>query len=209
MKLVADRICDAGRRVPGAGGPDEDRRAGSIAADGRRRSATMRTGEFITSVYERVDALLLGRSTWDIWEAYWPHHDWGDPVSHGINVVPKYVPSTTLRNPAWDNTHVLSDDVEARVRELKAQPGRDLLLQGSGVLLQWLLERDLVDQLNLVIYPLVLGKGQRLFPRGRPDASPQAAQLHGDAERGHDPDLSARRAGDVRHRRRVKRVPRG
>jgi len=79
-------------------------------------------------------------------------------------VLPKYVPSTTLKNPTWQNTHVIDGDVEAKVRELKAQPGRDLLLQGSGVLLRWLLERDLVDQLNLVIYPLVLGKGLRLFP---------------------------------------------
>src|SRR5690606_9837426 len=56
--------------------------------------------------------------------AYWPHHDRGDPVSHGINVLPKYVPSTTLTDPTWQNTHVISGDVEAAVRELKAQPGR-------------------------------------------------------------------------------------
>ena len=87
-----------------------------------------------------------------------------DPVSHGINVLPKYVPSTTLQNPGWQNTHVIDGDVEAAVRDLKAQPGRDLLLQGSGKLLQWLLERDLVDELNLLIYPVVLGDGLRLFP---------------------------------------------
>src|SRR6185312_9545956 len=88
----------------------------------------------------------------------------GDPVSHGINVLPKYVPSTTLKNPTWQNTHVLDGDVESKVRELKARPGRYLLLQGSGVLLRWLLERDLVDELRLAIYPLVLGQGLRLFP---------------------------------------------
>ena len=108
--------------------------------------------------------MLLGRVTFDIWAAYWPHHDGGDPVSHGINVLPKYVPSTTLKSPTWQNTHVLHGDVEAKVRELRAQPGRDLLLQGSGGLLRWLLERDLVDELKLLIYPLVLGKGLRLFP---------------------------------------------
>ena len=121
-------------------------------------------GEFITARYERMDAMLLGRVTWDIWASYWPHHDAGDPVSHGINVLPKYVPSTTLKDPAWQNTHVIEGDVEAAVRELKAKPGRDLLLQGSGGLLRWLLERDLVDELNLVIYPLILGAGMRLFP---------------------------------------------
>src|SRR5262249_3893578 len=124
-------------------------------------------GPYITKVYSGMDAMLLGRTTFDIWNSYWPHHDSGDPVSHGINVLPKYVPSTTLKNPTWQNTHVIGGGdsaVEAKVRELKAQPGRDLLLQGSGVLLRWLLERDLLDQLNLIIYPLVLGKGLRLFP---------------------------------------------
>jgi dihydrofolate reductase len=107
--------------------------------------------------------LLLGRKTWEIWEPYWPLHDSGDPVSHGINVLPKYVPSTTLRNPTWQNTHVIDGDVEAAIRELKAQPGRELQLHGSGVLLRWLLDRDLVDELNLRIYPVVIGDGLRLF----------------------------------------------
>ena len=74
------------------------------------------------------------------------------------------MPSTTLKDPTWQNTHVIDGDVEAAVRELKAKPGRDLLLQGSGVLLRWLLERDLVDELKLVIFPVVLGDGLRLFP---------------------------------------------
>ena len=126
------------------------------------------TGQFITSVYERMDAMLLGRVTWDIWAAYWPHHHGDDPISHGINVLPKYVPSTTLKDPTWQNTHVIDGDVEAAVRELKAKPGRDLLLQGSGVLLRWLLERDLVDELNLLIFPVVVGDGLRLFPEKGP-----------------------------------------
>ena len=88
----------------------------------------------------------------------------GDPVSHGINVLPKYVPSTTLKDPAWQNTHVIDGDVEAAVRELKAKPGRELQVHGSGELLRWLLEHDLVDELNLRIYPVVVGDGLRLFP---------------------------------------------
>ncbi len=79
--------------------------------------------------------------------------------------LPKYVPSTTLKDPAWQNTRVIGGDVEAAVRELKAQPGRELqFLHGSGDLLRWLLERDLVDELNLRIYPVVVGDGLRLFP---------------------------------------------
>ena len=126
---------------------------------------------FLTSWFERADALLLGRKTWEIWEPYWPLHDAGDPVSHGINVLPKYVPSTTLKDPTWQNTRVISGDLEAAVRELKAQPGRELQLHGSGALLRWLLERDLVDELNLRIYPVIVGDGLRLFPeRGQAHA---------------------------------------
>ncbi len=115
-------------------------------------------------MFERADALLLGRRTWEIWAPYWPLHDGGDPVSHGINVLPKYVPSTTLTDPTWQNTHVISGDVEAAVRALKAKPGRELQVHGSGVLLRWLLEHDLVDELNLEVHPVVVGAGLRLFP---------------------------------------------
>ncbi len=148
----------------GGGGPDEDRRNGFDRGGWMAPYGDEAGGQFITSAYERMDAMLLGRVTFDIWESYWPHHDGGDPVSHGINVVPKYVPSKSRRESAWQNTHFIDGDVEARVRELKAQPGREILLQGSGVLLRWLLERDLVDELRLVIHPVVLGDGLRLFP---------------------------------------------
>ena len=82
--------------------------------------------------------------------------------------MPKYVPSTTRSDSSWHNTHFLSGDVEAAVRELKARSGRDLLLQGSGNLLQWLLERGLVDELTLLVYPVVVGDGLRLFPEHGP-----------------------------------------
>ena len=72
------------------------------------------------------------------------------------------MPSTTLKDPDW-NTHVIDGDVEAAVRELKAKPGRELQVHGSGELLRWLLERDLVDELNLQLYPVVVGDGRRLF----------------------------------------------
>ena len=124
--------------------------------------------DFIVSVFERADAFLLGRRTWEIWAPYWQLHDAGDPVSHGINVLPKYVPSTTLKDPTWQNTHVIDGDVEAAVRELKARPGRELQVHGSGVLLRWLLERDLVDELNLELHPVVVGDGLRLFPESGP-----------------------------------------
>jgi dihydrofolate reductase len=164
MKLTATEFLTLDGVYQGPGGPDEDRRGGFDRGGWQAPFADAEVGRFIDSVYGQMDAMLLGRTTWDIWEAYWPHHDSGDAVSHGINVLPKYVPSTTLKEPTWQNTHVIDGDVEGAVRELKAKPGRDLLLQGSGVLLRWLLERDLVDEMNLIIYPVILGDGLRLFP---------------------------------------------
>ena len=164
MKLSAMMFLTVDGVYQGPGGPDEDRRGGFDRGGWIAPLSDEESGRFITSVYERADALLLGRTTWDIWAPYWPLHDGGDPVSHGINVLPKYVPSTTLKDPAWQNTHVVGGDVEAAVRDLKAKPGRELQVHGSGVLLRWLLERELVDELNLLFFPVVLGDGLRLFP---------------------------------------------
>ena len=89
-------------------------------------------------------------------------------------------PSTTLKDPTWQNTHVIDGDVEAAVRELKAKPGRELQVHGSGDLLRWLLERDLVDELNFRIYPVIVGDGLRLFPGARPDAQPGTGRIEVD-----------------------------
>jgi dihydrofolate reductase len=163
MKLTATMMLTVDGVYQGPGGPDEDRRGGFDRGGWTAAHFDEETGRFITSVFERADALLLGRRTWEIFEAYWPHHDEGDPVSHGINVLPKHVPSTTLKEPAW-NTRVIEGDVEVAVRELKSKPGRELQVHGSGALLRWLLERDLVDELILQVYPVVVGAGRRLFP---------------------------------------------
>ena len=163
MKLTASLMLTVDGVYQGPGGPDEDRRDGFERGGWTAAHADDETGRFLTAWFECADALLLGRRTWEIFESYWPHHDIGDPVSRGINVLPKYVPSTTLRDPGW-NTHVIDGDVAAAIRELKAKPGRELQLHGSGVLLRWLLERDLVDELNLRISPVLVGDGRRLFP---------------------------------------------
>ncbi len=164
MKLTARMMLSLDGVYQGPGGIDEDRRGGFDRGGWIMPYADKEGWESIVAGFERADALLLGRKTWEIWEPYWPHHDAGDPVSHGINVLPKYVPSTTLTDPTWQNTHVISDDAEAAVRELKAKPGRELQVHGSGALLRWLLERDLIDELDLWIYPVVVGDGLRLFP---------------------------------------------
>ncbi len=164
MKLSATMMLTLDGVYQGPGGAEEDRRGGFDRGGWVAPLFDEETGRFVTSVFERADALLLGRRTWEIFEAYWPHHDEGDPVSHGINVLPKYVPSTTLKDATWQNTHVLAGDVETAVREIKAKPGRELQVHGSGQLLRWLLEHDLVDELILQLYPVVVGDGLRLFP---------------------------------------------
>ena len=167
MKLIATMMVTLDGVYQGPGGPDEDRRGGFERGGWTEAYADRDMGPFLTSMFERAGALLLGRTTWQIWEPYWPNHD-DHPIGHAINTLPKYVPSSTLRDPTWKNTHVLSGDVEAAIRELKAAPGGELQVHGSGVLLRWLLERDLVDELNLRIYPVIVGDGLRLFPERGP-----------------------------------------
>jgi dihydrofolate reductase len=167
MKLTATMMLSLDGVYQGPGGPDEDRRGGFERGGWTAAYADAEMLPFLVDMFERADALLLGRNTWQIWEPYWPNHD-DNPFGHIINVLPKYVPSTTLRDPTWHNTHVLSGDVEAAIRELKAKPGRELQVHGSGVLLRWLLERDLVDELNIRLHPVIVGDGLRLFPESGP-----------------------------------------
>jgi dihydrofolate reductase len=164
MKLTASMMVTLDGVYQGPGGPDEDRQGGFERGGWTAAYGDDEGWQYLQSRFERADALLLGRKTWQIWEPYWPLHDAGDPVSHGIYILPKYVPSTTLKDPTWQNTHVISGDVEAAVRDLKSQPGEELQVHGSGELLRWLLERDLVDELNLQVHPVVVGEGMRLFP---------------------------------------------
>ena len=114
MKLTATMMLTVDGVYQGPGAPDEDRRGGFDRGGWTASHSDEELWQFLTSVFERADALLLGRRTWEIFKGYWPDHDEGDPVSHGINVLPKYVPSTTLTDPTWQNTHVIKGDVERR-----------------------------------------------------------------------------------------------
>src|SRR5262245_22863644 len=163
MKLFATMMVSLDGVYQWPGGPDEDRRGGFERGGWTASHADAEMYPFLVEMFERAEALLLGRKTWEIWLPYWPNHD-DNEFGRRINVLPKYVPSTTLKDPTWQNTHVLSGDVEGQIRELKARPGGELQVHGSGVLLRWLLERDLVDELNLRISPVVVGDGLRLFP---------------------------------------------
>jgi class 3 adenylate cyclase/dihydrofolate reductase len=109
-------------------------------------------------------ALLLGRRTWQIWAAFWPTASGGDQeLVERMNEIPKYVVSNTLKRADWSNSTIISGDVAAQVRELKAKPGGDLMVFGSPDLVDELLRNDLVDEYRLLVYPVILGSGKRLF----------------------------------------------
>lgn len=114
-------------------------------------------------------SLLLGRKTYDIFAGYWPHHVTEAEGWPQINKIPKYVVSTTLKNPTWENTEVIHDIKE--LKELKSSSGPDLQVYGSSKLIQTLMEQDLVDEFWLKIFPITLGTGKRLFEKGTIPAS--------------------------------------
>jgi dihydrofolate reductase len=133
---------------------------------------------FTIEAYQRADAFLFGRRTYELFSGYWGAEELAraaakDPGSHPIaaalNKKPKYLASTTLTEPQWAGTTVLSGDLASAIGELKARPGGELQVHGSGSLIRWLLENELVDELNLLIVPVVLGQGTRLFADAGPD----------------------------------------
>jgi dihydrofolate reductase len=131
---------------------------------------------FTSAAFQRADAFLFGRRTYEIFAASWGTGSWGadqgnNPISAALNTRPKYVASTTLTDPQWADTTVLSRDVAAAVGELKANPDGELQVHGSGNLIRWLLDNQLVDELALLTYPLIVGQGTRLFPGSGPDTA--------------------------------------
>jgi dihydrofolate reductase len=173
MKLTTTTIVSVDGVMQGLGGPDEDRsggfeRGGWVApfADGEGMTV-------INEIYQRADAFLFGRRTYEIFAGSWgTWDDPGDsPIWTALNTKPKYVASTTLTDPQWANTTVLSGEVTAAVGELRAEPGGELQVHGSGALIRSLLETDLVDEITLLTCPVVVGQGTRLFPETGPDTA--------------------------------------
>ncbi len=179
MKLTTMTQVTVDGVMQGNGGAsDEDRRSGFERGGWAMGAGDSDTMAYINETYQRADAFLFGRRTYDLFAGYWGAEERArtaaeDPDSHPIttalNTRPKYLASTTVTEPRWANTTVLTGDLAAAIGELKARPEGELQVHGSGALIRWLLENDLVDEMTLLIVPVVLGQGTRLFPEGGPD----------------------------------------
>jgi dihydrofolate reductase len=159
--------------MQGLGGPDEDRRGGFERGGWAPPLFHGEAATFLNEVFQRADAFLFGRRTYEIFAGYWgvmPDPD-SNPIAGPLNRRPKYVASTTLTDPQWADTTVLSGDVAAAIGELKAKPPGEVQVHGSGNLIRWLLEHELIDEITLLTYPLVIGQGMRLFPDTGPDTA--------------------------------------
>lgn len=120
-------------------------------------------GEIVGAGMATSRAWLMGRRLYDDWSGYWPGQGPDAPFSEFINTTPKYVLSTTLQDPSWNNTTVVSEDVAERLREIKQSTDGDIGMSGSATTVRWLLANGLLDELALLVHPIAVGSGQRLF----------------------------------------------
>jgi dihydrofolate reductase len=165
-KLIVHEFVTMDGVMQAPGGKDEDRDGGFEHGGWTIPYWHDDIGKAFGALMQNVDAFLLGRRT------YVTHAEAFEPMPKGeffgdmMNAPKKYVVSKTLKNPIWRNTTIIRDNVIESVRGLKAEPGKNILLDGSSQLLHELLEHDLVDELHLTLYPLALGSGKRALPDG-------------------------------------------
>jgi dihydrofolate reductase len=170
-KLVAFTSLTLDGVMQAPGRPDEDRRGGFEHGGWATPYADSVLGQVAGESMAYSGALLFGRRTYEDFYSVWPKRTDDNPFTTVLNNTQKYVASTTLEEPLpWMNSTLLKGDATEAVATLKAQPGKDLVVLGSGVLLQSLMRRNLVDEYVLLIHPLVLGSGRRLFTGGNPVA---------------------------------------
>jgi dihydrofolate reductase len=167
MRLAAHTFLSLDGVMQAPGAPDEDGRDGFDLGGWQPPLYDEETRRITEAWFAGAGAFLLGRRTYDIFASHWPTRDAPQgPIADSLNELPKYVASRGTPALEWHNSHLLASDTVAAVRELKERPGGDLHVWGSADLLQTLLGADLVDELRLLSYPLVLGKGRRLFDEG-------------------------------------------
>jgi dihydrofolate reductase len=173
-KIITATFVSLDGVIQAPGGPEEDPTGGFEFGGWTFHYWDDVTGAFIGEAFSRPFALLLGRKTYDIFAAHWPYQK-NSPIADSFNAVTKYVATHRPDTLSWQNSQSLGSDVVAALRQLKQEDGPDLLIQGSSELIQSLLANDLIDEISLLIFPLVLGKGKRLFGSG---AMPAAFKLN-------------------------------
>lgn len=167
-KIVVSEFLTLDGVMQAPGSPDEDREGG-FENGGWQRQFTFDEDQLkvIGEAIAETDAYLFGRKTYEIMAAYWPLQPKGDMFADTLNGRIKHVVSTTLREPlGWQNSTLISENVPEAIARLKQQPGKTISVLGSGGLVQTLVRHGLVDELSLMVHPLVLGSGKRLFRDG-------------------------------------------
>jgi dihydrofolate reductase len=152
--------------MQGPGGPEEDRTGGFDHGGWLVPHFDKMMGQVMIEWIRGADGLVLGRRTYEIFAAYWPHVTGDDPIAAKLNSVPKHVASRTLDRVQWNNSTLIKGDAVEEIRRLKGEPGNELQVHGSGELIQTLLKHNLIDEFRLWIFPVLLGTGKRLFANG-------------------------------------------
>ena len=173
-KVIAATFISLDGVMQAPGGPDEDPTGGFEYGGWVFPHADEETGKALFELFEKPFDLLLGRKTYDIFSAFWPYVGDDDPIGQRFNSVVKYVATRGDAELKWNKSQSLGKDVVAAIKGLKAGEGPDLLIQGSGDLIQTLPRHRLIDEFKLVIFPVVLGGGKKLFAGG---AVPAAMKL--------------------------------
>jgi dihydrofolate reductase len=148
------------------GGPDEDTEGGFTHGGWTVPLFDKQLGEIMGELVAQAGGLVLGRKTYEGFAASWPLLGDEDPIAAVLNRIPKYVASRTLETLEWQNSTLLTGDVADAVAKLKREPGGELQVSGSGELIQTLLKHDLVDGFTLIVFPVLVGAGKRLFADG-------------------------------------------
>lgn len=166
-KIVVSEFVSLDNVIQAPGGAEEDTEGGFTHGGWTWPFWHDDIGAHFFEEMSKSDAVLLGRKTWQIHGGAFEPMPAGDPFGDAMNTIQKYVVSTTLTTTsAWRNSTLIRDNVVEEIRALKAQPGKNILIDGSSVLIHTLVEHNLIDEYNLWVYPVVLGSGKKLFPEG-------------------------------------------